>query len=770
MSAPPPSDLSRIAGFYKYPVSERLRVLLERGVLSEADYRTLVEEAHLIKAAEADRLVENVIGAFSLPLGLGLNFLINGRDYLVPMVVEEPSILAAVSAAAKLGREGGGFQAQSTEPVLIGQIQVVDCPHPLMARNAVLQARQEILDLANSLHPRMAARGGGAFDVEVRLLAGAASRTSTNTDLLVVHVLVDTRDAMGANMVNSICEGVAPLIERITGGRVFLRILSNLTDRAMVRAQVTLPINVLATSRFSGDQVRDGIVLASDFAASDPYRAATHNKGIMNGIDAVALATGNDWRAIEAAAHAWAGRGEGYTSLSRWSVEPDGALKGVLEMPLKVGTVGGPVESNPAVQIALRILRIHSARELAEVMGAVGLAQNFAALRSLSTEGIQRGHMSLHARSVAVASGTPHDLFDRVVSGLIESGEIKIWKARELISSLSAEPSPIKAAEAATESGTLAAMSDSLSHADGRVMLLGDHAVIYGARALAAPIPLAIQARCSEVSQGGIHFLIRSWGVDEALPHRGEPRDYLQKCIDLITRRLDLRDAHMQVEIFPHIPRAMGLGSSAALMVAGIRAISRCFGQNLEDSVVCTLAAECEELIHGAPSGIDTTVATFGRTVLFRRGDPAECTPITPPRPLQIVIGSTGIESLTSRTMAQVRKAWENNPTRYEKVFGEIDALVGEGLAAIQRYDIQTLGALMNFHHGLLSALDVSSRELEDLVLTARQHGALGAKLTGGGGGGSMFALCPDDGGVTAARIAAAMRGQGYRALILQIA
>lgn len=776
MRKTPRQDISRFAGFYKYPVSERLRLLLERGVLSEEHYRTLADEAHLLKATEADRLVENVIGTFSLPLGVGLNFRVNGKDYVVPMVVEEPSILAAVSAAAKLAREGGGFQVKSTEPILIGQLQVVGCPQPLMARNAVLQARQEILDLANSLHPRMAARGGGAVDVEVRIHARAASRGLENSDMLIVHVLVDTRDAMGANMVNSMCEGLAPLIENLTGGQVFLRILSNLTDRAMVRARAVFPQRLLANERFTGEQVRDGIILASDFAACDPYRAATHNKGIMNGIDAVAIATGNDWRAIEAAAHAYAGRGESYTSLTRWSQNPEGDLLGEIELPLKVGTVGGPVQSNPAVKIVHDILGIESAQELAELMGAVGLAQNFAALRALSTEGIQRGHMSLHARNVAAASGAPPALFELVVKKLIESGEIKIWKAKELIASLSAtspelvstSSSPSVEPGETPEHVQPAARPERVA-AHGRIILLGEHAVLFGARALAAPIPVAVEARCVQRDSGGIQVAIPHWNINERLPRQGEPRDYIQRGIELITRTLGVREQNMLLEIFPHIPRAMSLGSSAAIAVAAVRSVAACFGQALSHEQVSALAAQCDKLIHGVTSGLDNTIATYGQMIVFRHGEPPEVTPVQSPKPLPLVIGITGIESLTSRSITRVQQGRESNPSRYEKVFQEIDQLTAEGCDAIARSDLQTLGQLMNFNHGLLNAMHISSPELEQLVLTARNNGALGAKLTGGGNGGAMIALCPDDGGEVAARVAAAMRIQGFKARLVQV-
>ncbi|MCB0273896.1 MAG: hydroxymethylglutaryl-CoA reductase, degradative, partial [Calditrichaeota bacterium] len=348
---------SRIPQFYKHTVLERLEILKERGILSAEKVKALANGKCVLDLDGADKMVENVIGVFSLPIGLGLNFLVNGRDYIVPMVVEEPSIIAAVSSAAKIVRSAGGFSVQSTDPILVGQIQVVNIEHPSHAQKAILQNKEEIINLANSLHPNMVARGGGARNIEVFIYPNASFRG----DMLVVHLHVDTRDAMGANLVNSMCEGVASLIEKITGGEVFLRILSNLTDQALVISECVIPAKQLAGKGFSGEQVRDGIILANEFASVDPYRATTHNKGIMNGIDAVALATGNDWRAIESAAHAYAARGSKYTSLTKWYKNEDGDLVGQLKVPMKVGTVGGPLQSNPVVQILHDILNVNSA-------------------------------------------------------------------------------------------------------------------------------------------------------------------------------------------------------------------------------------------------------------------------------------------------------------------------------------------------------------------------------------------------------------------------
>jgi len=328
-----------------------------------------------------------------LPVGLALNFTVNGRDVLVPMVVEEPSIVAGASFMAKLARLGGGFQASSTPPEMIGQLQLLDLPDLPAARQTLLAHKAALLEALSALHPSIRQRGGGARDLEVRTI-----ETSPIGPFLALHLIYDVRDAMGANAVNTACETLTPQVEALTGGRVHLRILSNLTDRRMARATCTIPLAALAFDDFSGVQVRDGIIEAWAFAAVDPYRAATHNKGIMNGVDPVVLATGNDWRAVEAGAHAYAARDGRYTSLSTWGADAEGNLTGTLEMPLALGIVGGSTKVHPGAQAALRLMRISTARELAEIAVSVGLAQNLAALRALATEGIQRGHMRLHAR------------------------------------------------------------------------------------------------------------------------------------------------------------------------------------------------------------------------------------------------------------------------------------------------------------------------------------------------------------------------------------
>ena len=414
---------SRLPGFYKLSLEERVALVGEWAGLTEEE-RAVLERG--LGPAQADRMIENVVGTCSLPLGVAVNFLINGRDYLIPMAIEEPSVVAGASYAAKLVRQGGGFVAESTEPLMIGQVQVLGVADLKRATQAVMKAKEDIFALADAQHPTIVRLGGGAKGLEVREL------TDTPVGpMLVLHLLYDTRDAMGANAVNTACEAVAPLIERLTGGRVVLRILSNLADRRLARARCAIPASAL-----EGEEVVRGIVEAWALAAVDPYRAATHNKGIMNGIDAVAIATGNDWRAIEAGAHAYAARDGRYASLTTWEEDAQGNLVGRIELPLAVGIVGGATRVHPTARVALKILGVRSARELAEVMAAVGLAQNLAALRALATEGIQRGHMRLHARQVAIAAGARGKLVDRVAEQMVAEGNIRVDRAREILNAL----------------------------------------------------------------------------------------------------------------------------------------------------------------------------------------------------------------------------------------------------------------------------------------------------------------------------------------------
>lgn len=422
------SDQDGNKKFYHLSPAERLQRLGVETNLSKADLAALSGENGLTLQA-ADHMIENVVGTFSLPLGIARHFRVNGRDILVPMVLEEPSVVAAASFMAKLALPSGGFFARTTDPEMIGQIQILDCVDPSTARQALLAEKETLLTAAANVDPVLRELGGGPKDLEVRVI-----EESPIGIFLVAHLIYDVRDAMGANAINTAVEKLAPMVESITGGRVLLRILSNLADRRLAFSRVTIRSEDLAFAEFRGEEVCDGIVQAWAFAAADPYRAATHNKGIMNGVDPIVIATGNDWRAIEAGAHAYAARNGRYTSLSTWGKDSSGNLVGTLEMPLAVGTVGGATRVHPTAQACLRLMGVQSAAELAEVIVSVGLAQNLAALRALATEGIQRGHMSLHAKQVAIAAGAKGAQIDKVARILVEEGNVRIDRAREILS------------------------------------------------------------------------------------------------------------------------------------------------------------------------------------------------------------------------------------------------------------------------------------------------------------------------------------------------
>ena len=413
--------------FYQLSPQARLERLIVETGLSTEDASALSGEDGLTTIS-ADHMVENVIGTFSLPLGIARNFLINGREVPIPMAVEEPSIVAGASFMAKLARAAGGFIAHATPPEMIGQIQVLGVDDPHTARLRLLEEKASLLADAAQVDSLLIELGGGPRDLEVRII-----NESPIGPFLVVHLVYDVVDAMGANAVNTAVERLAPKIERITGGRVLLRILSNLADRRLARARVTIKKAELAFGDFSGEAVRDGIIQAWAFAAADPYRAATHNKGIMNGVDPVLIATGNDWRAVEAGAHAFAARDGRYTALSTWGQDAAGDLVGTLEMPMAIGIVGGATRVHPGAGACLRLMGIESAAELAKVLVSVGLAQNLAALRALATEGIQRGHMSLHARQVAIAAGAQADQVDVLAERLVADGIIRIDHAQEIL-------------------------------------------------------------------------------------------------------------------------------------------------------------------------------------------------------------------------------------------------------------------------------------------------------------------------------------------------
>ncbi|MCW4016585.1 MAG: hydroxymethylglutaryl-CoA reductase, degradative [Candidatus Bathyarchaeota archaeon] len=412
---------SQISGFYKLTPQERLMHVKDFADLTEQEVKIL-KSTGALEMELADRMIENVVGSFPLPLGIAMNFLVNNKDYMIPMAIEEPSVIAAATYAAKMAREKGGFFTSSTDPVMIGQIQAVDIKDPFAAKMKILAAKKEILQKANEQDPMLVSVGGGAKDLEVKVLDAKTG------PMVITELHVDCRDAMGANAVNTMAEAIAPMIERITGGRVYLRIISNLAVKRLARAYAVIPKESLG-----GEEVVNGIVEAYNFAAADPYRAATHNKGILNGIIGVVLATGNDHRAIEAGAHAYAVKNGHYGTLSHWEKNSDGDLVGSIELPMAVGLIGGATKVHPTAKVAVKILGVKSANELGEVMTAVGLAQNLGALRALAHEGIQRGHMSLHARNVAITAGASGQLIDKIVERMVTERRVRMDRAKEML-------------------------------------------------------------------------------------------------------------------------------------------------------------------------------------------------------------------------------------------------------------------------------------------------------------------------------------------------
>ncbi len=731
---------ARIKSLYRLSVSERVAALVQNGWLSADDARALVEGRTVLSVRQADRIIENVIGVFALPLAVAPNFRLNDRDYMVPMVVEEPSILAALSNAAKLARANGGFTARLENSRLIGQVHLTDITDLEVAKTALEARQQDLLDAANRVHPRLLARGGGVTDLWTREHILEDGRA-----VLTVHLVVDTCDAMGANLVNTVCESLAPQLAEVTGGQIAMRILSNLADESLVVANMRVGFEQLEAAGFAGRELAAGIVTAGQIAAADPHRAATHNKGVMNGIDPLAIATGNDWRAIEASAHAYAARSGHYGSMTRWWLGED-SLHGEIELPLKPGIVGGTLDANPQAALCLALTGVDSASELAELMAAVGLAQNFAALKALASTGIQAGHMRLHARSIVASLDAPAEHFEAAVERLVKSGEVKDWKAREVLEALDRESQAVKLEGSAA----------------GKVILLGEHAVVYGSHALALPVHDAMRAGVRVAGRGeGIRLKIPAWHTDVVLDIREPEARGFAATAALILDALDIGERNLEIRVASRLPRAMGLGSSASLAVAVIRALNESFRLGLDDEAVNALAFRCETLAHGTPSGVDNTLATYAQPLLFRNRGELEQKPIrlreTPP----LVVAWGDEHGLTATQVAAVRERRLRAPRSYDSVFEQIDELTLASAEALEEANYRAVGDMMNLCQGLLNGIGVSTPNLERMIHIAREAGAIGAKLTGGGGGGSIVALCPEN----AADVTRALESFGFTTL-----
>jgi hydroxymethylglutaryl-CoA reductase len=729
---------SRISGLYKLRVSERINQLEKLGWLTSGAAGDLRAGRQVISAVAADKFIENVVGVFGLPLAIAPNFIVNDRECIVPLVVEEPSIVAALSNAAALARTTGGFSATLTESLLAGQIHIVAVADIDAAIALLRDAADELISAADDVHPRLQARGGGVRDIEFRALQFA-----DGSPLIAVHVLVDTCDAMGANLVNAICESIAPRVAEICGGDIALRILSNLADRSVCSATVRYAVADLMNDSMSGEEVRDAIVLASDIATVDPHRAATHNKGVMNGIDALAIATGNDWRAIEAGAHAFAVRDGAYSSLTQWSVADDGDLVGEIVVPLKPGIVGGTLSSNPAAALGLAIAGVQSATQLAELMAVVGLAQNFAALRALVTSGIQEGHMRLHARSVATAAGTPDERLDEVVAKLVAGGDVKEWKAAEILSELD---------DSATDEQAVVAT------AAGKIILFGEHAVVYGRHALAVPIVDAVRAAVMR-SDKSTELTVKQWGLHDVVDSSSS--DGIDAAVTLILEELGVGGENFSIIVNSSLPRGMGLGSSAALAVAITRAVARCTGTDVDDERVNAIAFACEKLAHGTPSGIDNTLSCYGEPMLFQNTGSLEIQTLRLEEFPPLVIGLSHAAGPTHEQVAGVLSRFKQDKKRYDLLFDQMGEISRSGAEALVARQYDVLGRSMNICHGLLNAIEVSTPDLENMIAVARNNGAIGAKLTGAGGGGSIVALCPG----TEDAVIEALHQAGYKTL-----
>ena len=412
---------SDISGFYKLSLEERQHQLAKLINLKHEEIK-LLQALGYFTPTQIDTLIENVIGSYQLPMGIALNFRINGKDYILPMVIEEPSVVAAASNAAKIARKNGGFQSEEVKSIMISQIQITQLKDIAVAKELLARNKEKILKIANEQDPLLNKLGGGALDIEIREIETKKGK------MVILHLLVNVLDAMGANVVNTMAEAVSPYIEEISEGKIYLRIVSNLATHRIAKCKAIFDKNLLG-----GEEVVEGILNAYEFALADPYRATTHNKGIMNGIIALTLATGNDTRAIEAGAHAYASLSGKYKPLTKFKSDSDGNLVGEIEVPLALGIVGGMTKIHPMARLALKILGVKSAEELSQIAAALGLAQNVAALRALAAEGIQKGHMVLHSRNIAKTAGVPDELIEKIAKKLVQDGKIRVDYAKEIL-------------------------------------------------------------------------------------------------------------------------------------------------------------------------------------------------------------------------------------------------------------------------------------------------------------------------------------------------
>jgi hydroxymethylglutaryl-CoA reductase len=727
----PDLKTSRIPGFYRLPVEQRLAYLARSFKLSEQQV-SMLRNGNALRVEHAVNMVENAIGVFGLPLGLGLNFLVDGREHLVPMSVEEASIIAAASKAALLIRKGGGFHTEVDIPVMIGQVQVLDLKNMQEAIDALQIHKQEILDVANGASPRMCKRGGGMYDLESHVIEGDQQMGA----MLIVHLLYNVCEAMGANVVNEACEAAGPVIERVTGGRVNLRILSNLADRRLARANFKLPIEHLESYGFSGEEVALRMVEASRFAERDPYRAATSNKGVFNGICAAALALGQDWRAIEAGGHAFAARSGQYTSLTKYEYK-ENCIIGTIELPLQVGWVGGAVNSHPGVKILREISGVSNSRELAGLLVAVGLGQNFTANMALCTVGIQKGHMALHARSVAISVGVPTEQVEFVTQEMIRRSEVKVSAAEEIYREMrqSSEPYVVEEELPVT------------AFAHGKVVLFGEHATIYNYPGITTTIDKGLTVKISH-DPDGPRFVYPHFKQVFPVPKTEKDIRLFSQAADHALGIYGLQNEPIAIKIESDLIPGMGLGSSAAFSVGLCTALRRYKHLTQErkwDRGIFEDAQKLESIFHGTPSGMDAATVISEGVLWFRKGPPREILPIRVPTPATGLLCIVEPGARTIELVRLVREKRQRNRKKIDSIMERIGNITVDAGIALGTGDITEAGKLMFRNHELLAQLGVSTQVLDDAVELLLDRGVLGAKLTGGGGGGAVVALVEPD-------------------------
>lgn len=722
---------SRIPGFYRLSIEQRLAYLARTFGLTDEQISQM-RDGTALSVDHAVNMVENTIGVLGLPLGLGLNFMVDGREHLVPMAIEEASIIAAVSKGALLIRRSGGFTSEVDDPIMIGQVQILDLDDPDKASELLLERKQEVIDSANRSDSRMVTRGGGVKDLETRVLCGGRDVGP----MLIVHLLCDVCEAMGANAVNYACEAAGPKIAELVGGRVNLQILSNLADKRIARAEFHVPFEMLKTEKIDGRSVATRMVEASRFAQVDPYRAATHNKGIFNGICAAALAFGQDWRAIEAGGHAYAARDGQYRGLATYEIS-DESLIGQIEIPLQVGWVGGAVDSHPGVKVLRSISGVQNSRELSGLLASVGLAQNFAACLALCTEGIQRGHMALHARSVAVSVGVEPENVEKVALEMIRRGEVKVSVAEDIHRGMR-DTVPEKSGEHELPVR---------SFARGKVVLFGEHATVYGYPGIISTIDLGLTVKIKSDSHGP-RFLHPNFKQAFPIPNTDKDVRLFSRAADAAFELYGLLQEPIAIEVESNLVPGMGLGSSAAFSVALCSALRRYKGMNLDQQWNGELFGEAQQLeavFHGNPSGMDAATVLSGGVIWFRKGPPREILPIRLPKPMTGIVCIVEPGARTIEMVELVKNNRKHDPESVDAIFEEIGNLTVDAGIALGTGDAHATGKLMQKNHDLLAKLGVSTPQLDKAVDLLLDRGALGAKLTGAGGGGAVVALVDPD-------------------------